>query len=106
VVNAPDAVVASVILAFHYRLWTSMSTTKTQVGGHLPKLGHATLEELSAGLDTQHFTFVQLVTAYKRRIAEVNDAFNAVLEVKRDAEKIAAELDKVTRKKNSRVHST
>lgn len=71
-----------------------MPTARTQVGGDLRKLSHATLEDLSAGLDAQRFTSVQLVIAYRRRIVEVNDDFNAVLEVNSDAERVAAELDK------------
>jgi amidase len=79
-----------------------MSTTQTQMGSDLPKLGQATLEDLTTGLDAQRFTSVQLVTAYKRRISEVNDEFNAVLEVNPDAEKIAAELDKERLQKGAR----
>ncbi|KAF2020553.1 amidase [Aaosphaeria arxii CBS 175.79] len=68
-----------------------MSATKNHFD--LPRLRTASLEELATGLDNQRFTSVQLVAAYKRRISEVNDEFNAVLEINPDAEKIAASLD-------------
>jgi len=79
-----------------------MSMGRRQVGDHLPKLGQATLEELSAGLEAEHFTSEQLVQAYKRRITEVNNDFNAVLEINPDAEKIARQLDKERRERGAR----
>ena len=59
----------------------------------LPSLGETTFEQLTEGLEAGHFTSVQLVKAYKRRIDEVNHIFNAILEVNPDAEIIAATLD-------------
>jgi amidase len=69
---------------------------------NLPKLGHTTLEELSAGLETHQLMSLQLVTAYKRRIDEVNHNFNAVLEINTDAEAIATALDEERRVKGPR----
>lgn len=77
-----------------HEIWSNTLTPGSTAGGDYPQLAQATLEDLSAGLASKQFTSVQLVQAYKLRIDEVNDEFNAVLEVNPDAENIAASLDK------------
>lgn len=79
-----------------------MSTRTSHFNGEFPKLINATIEELSAGMNAKNFTSLQLVRAYKRRIAEVNHDFNVVLEVNPDAESIARELDKERVEKGAR----
>lgn len=59
----------------------------------LPPLLDATLDDLRAGLANGQFTSVDLVTAYIRRINEVNGRLHAVNEINPDALGIAAELD-------------
>lgn len=76
------------------KMRSKLSTPRSTAGGDYPQLAQATLEDLSAGLASKQFTSVQLVQAYKLRIDEVNDEFNAVLEVNPDAEDIAASMDK------------
>lgn len=44
----------------------------------LPPLLDATLDELRTGLDAGHFTSLQLVQAYIRRIQQVNPLLEAV----------------------------
>jgi amidase len=83
----------SVTMAFLYRLWAIMSTGTHPIGEQIPKLAQATLEDLLIGLDARRFTSCQLVQTYKRRIAEVNNEFNVVLEINPEAEKIAKQLD-------------
>jgi len=89
-------------MAFFHRLWAIMSTGTHPIGEKIPKLAQATLEELSTGLDARHFTSCQLVQAYKRRIAEVNNEFNVVLEINPEAEKIAKQLDEERQEGNIR----
>ncbi|KAI7784840.1 hypothetical protein LA080_009159 [Diaporthe eres] len=52
-----------------------------------------TIDEIGYGLDHGTFTAVDLVNAHIARIHEVNQVFNAVLEVNPDALDIAKELD-------------
>jgi amidase len=59
----------------------------------LPLLLDATLDELRTGLDSGHFTSVQLVQAYIDRIGEVNSRLKAVTEINPDALSIASQLD-------------
>jgi len=89
-------------MAFFHRLWAIMSTGTHPISEKIPKLAQATLEELSTGLDARHFTSCQLVQAYKRRIAEVNNEFNVVLEINPEAEKIAKQLDEERQEGNIR----
>ncbi|KAI1769724.1 glutamyl-tRNA amidotransferase subunit A [Hypoxylon cercidicola] len=57
-----------------------------------PLLGDATIDTLQAGFNGGHFTSVDLVKAYLKRIEEV-DSLNPVIETNPDALAIAAELD-------------
>ncbi|KAM0458012.1 hypothetical protein ACHAPV_001379 [Trichoderma viride] len=59
----------------------------------LPLLLDATLEELRTGLDAGHFTSLQLVQAYIRRIQQVNPLLEAVVQINPDAHVIAIQLD-------------
>lgn len=59
----------------------------------LPLLLDATLEELRTGLDAGHFTSLQLVQAYIRRIQQVNPLLEAVEQINPDAHVIAIQLD-------------
>jgi amidase len=59
----------------------------------LPLLMNITLDDIAHGFDDDHFTSVHLVKAYIARINEVNDEFHAVLEINKDALKIAQGLD-------------
>ena len=79
-----------------------MSTGTHSIGAKISKLAQATLEELSTGLDARHFTSFQLVQTYKRRIAEVNNEFNVILEINPEAEKIAKQLDEERQEGNIR----
>lgn len=58
-----------------------------------PQLYHATLEDLTDGLESGCFTSVDLVNVYLARIAEVNDELHAVIETNPDALEIATQLD-------------
>ncbi|KAK3346406.1 amidase signature domain-containing protein [Lasiosphaeria hispida] len=59
----------------------------------LPDLINATADELCFGLQSEHFTSLQLVRAYIRRSQQVQETLHAVLELNPDAESIAASLD-------------
>ncbi|KAM0524831.1 hypothetical protein ACHAPE_000935 [Trichoderma viride] len=59
----------------------------------VPQLLDATLEELQTGLDAGHFTSLQLVQAYVRRIQQVNPLLEAVTQINPDAHVIAIQLD-------------
>lgn len=59
----------------------------------LPELLGTSIEEVQRGLKSKHFTSVQLVEAYLKRIEEVNPYYHAVLEVNPDALAIAQALD-------------
>jgi len=59
----------------------------------IPQLLHTSIDEIQGGLRHKHFTSVQLVEAYLKRIDEVNPDYNAVLEVNPDALAIAQSLD-------------
>lgn len=59
----------------------------------LPLLMDATLDELRIGLDAGHFTSLQLVQAYIRRIQQVNPLLEAVTQINPDACRIATQLD-------------
>ncbi|KAK3945472.1 putative glutamyl-tRNA amidotransferase subunit A [Diplogelasinospora grovesii] len=71
----------------------SLDTRGSTQGEHFPLLIEATLEDLMAGLESGHFTSVDLVNAYIARIREVNSTLKAVTELNPDALAIAAELD-------------
>ncbi|PON22730.1 amidase [Trichoderma gamsii] len=58
-----------------------------------PLLLDATLEELRTGLDADHFTSLQLVQAYVRRIQQVNPLLDAVTQINPDAHVTAIQLD-------------
>ncbi|KAK3362182.1 amidase signature domain-containing protein [Lasiosphaeria ovina] len=58
------------------------------------QLIHATIDDLRSGLDRGEFSCVDLVKAYKTRIEEVNDRFNAVIETNPEAETVAKGLDR------------
>lgn len=68
----------------------------------VPSLIDATLDDLQRGLSRKQFTSVQLVQAYKARIAEVNSIFNAVVDINPDAETTARELDRERQEKGPR----
>ncbi|CAI6331902.1 unnamed protein product [Periconia digitata] len=68
----------------------------------LPSLLDATAEELALGLENNHFSSVDLVNAYTKRILEVNDTLHVVTEINPDAWKIASELDEERAAGNSR----
>lgn len=59
----------------------------------VPLLLDATLEELRTGLDAGHFTSLQLVQAYVRRIQQVNPLLEAVTQINPSAHVIAIQLD-------------
>lgn len=59
----------------------------------IPLLTDATLEELRTGLDAGHFTSLQLVQAYIRRIQQVNPLLEAVTEINPAAHANAIQLD-------------
>ena len=58
-----------------------------------PLLLEASLDDLAAGLESQHFTSVDLVKAYSARILGVNSTFHVVTELNPDALSIAAYAD-------------
>ncbi|KAM0257931.1 hypothetical protein ACHAQJ_004089 [Trichoderma viride] len=58
-----------------------------------PSLLNATLDQLTEGLRSGHFTSVQLTKAYLARIEQVNEAVHAVVETNPDALVIAKSLD-------------
>lgn len=62
-------------------------------GDTVPSLVTITIDEIGYGLDHGTFTAVHLVNAHIARIHEVNQVFNAVLEINPDALDIAKELD-------------
>ncbi|KAL6893372.1 amidase signature domain-containing protein [Trichoderma evansii] len=59
----------------------------------LPLLMDATLDELRTGLDAGHFTSLQLVQAYIRRIQQVNPLLDAITQINPDACRHATQLD-------------
>ena len=59
----------------------------------LPDLLYASVEQLSAGLNSSRFTSLDLVIAYLARIQEVNSTLNAVIEVSAYAALDANRLD-------------
>lgn len=59
----------------------------------IPLLTDATLEELRTGLDAGHFTSLQLVQAYIRRIQQVNPLLEAVTHINAAAHANAIQLD-------------
>ncbi|KAI9702326.1 MAG: hypothetical protein M1836_000805 [Candelina mexicana] len=66
---------------------------QTVKGKPFPNLVDVTVEDLSTGLESGHFTSVDLVTAYLARITEVNPVLNAITEVNPDALTLARQLD-------------
>lgn len=62
-------------------------------GDTVPSLATITIDEIGYGLDHGTFTAVDLVNAHIARIHEVNQVFNAVLEINPDTLDIAKELD-------------
>ncbi|KAL7894905.1 amidase signature domain-containing protein [Trichoderma sp. TUCIM 5745] len=59
----------------------------------IPLLTDVTLEELRTGLDAGHFTSLQLVQAYIRRIQQVNPLLEAVMQINSAAPANAIQLD-------------
>ena len=59
----------------------------------LPDLLYASVEELSAGLTSCHFTSLDLVTSYLARIQEVNPTLKTVIDVNCYAALDAKRLD-------------
>ena len=68
----------------------------------LAPLESITIDQISHALDNSHFCEVDLVEAYLRRIAEVNDTVHAVIEVNPDAENIARQLEEERRRHGRR----
>lgn len=64
-----------------------------------PLLIDATLDELRQGLDSGHFTSVDLTKAYIARIKEVSNDLRPVNEINPDALAIAAEMDAARKSK-------
>lgn len=62
-------------------------------GDTVPSLATITIDEIGYGLDRRTFTAVDLVNAHVARIHEVNEVFNAVLEINQDALDVVKELD-------------
>jgi amidase len=62
-------------------------------GQSFPSLINATIDDLSAGLESGLFTSAELVSTYFARIREVNSLLNVVTEVNPDALSIADDLD-------------
>jgi amidase len=89
----PAFIFRAIFLALLQQLRAMMSTGTHPIGEQMPKLAQVTLEDLSTGLDARRFTSYQLVQTYKRRIAQVNNNFNVVLEINPEVEKIAKQLD-------------
>ncbi|KAI2628747.1 amidase [Hypoxylon sp. NC1633] len=58
-----------------------------------PLLLDATIDDLMVGMEGGQFTSVDLVTAYVKRIEEVNGTLHVVTEINPDAQAIAADLD-------------
>lgn len=79
-------------MAIFLQLGCVLSASKV-VEPSLPPLLDATLDELRAGLDSGHFSSVDLTKAYIARIHEVNQELHAVTEINPDALAIAKELD-------------
>jgi amidase len=81
-----------------FRVFERFLTSKpTSSNVAFPDLYEASVMELQAGLDAQHFTSVDLVKAYFARIEEVNikgPGLRAVLELNPSALGQAADLDK------------
>ncbi|KAH7303438.1 amidase signature domain-containing protein [Stachybotrys elegans] len=73
--------------------WTGEGFCATVNGQEFPSLINVTIDELQEGLESGLFTSVDLVKTYIARISEVNDEFNAVIEINPDAVDIAGELD-------------
>ncbi|KAH7109419.1 amidase signature domain-containing protein [Dendryphion nanum] len=92
----PFLVILSVIFLHFTHLFISIcsSTLSHLKRPKIPSLLGIDLPQLHHGLDNNHFTCVQLVTAYLERIAEVNDTFHAIIDVNEDALQIAQRLDK------------
>lgn len=62
-------------------------------GDTVPSLATIMIDEIGHGLDHRTFSAVDLVNAHIARIHEVNEIFNAVLEINPDALDVAKELD-------------
>jgi amidase len=60
----------------------------------MPSLANITLDDIATGLDSGHFTCVDLAQAYLARTQEVNDDLHVVIETNPEALSIAATLDK------------
>lgn len=59
----------------------------------VPTLSSASLDELRRGLAAEDFTSVDLVKAYITRIEEVQAQLKPVIEINRDAFRVALRLD-------------
>jgi hypothetical protein len=68
----------------------------------IPSLADITLDDIAIGLDSGHFTCVDLVQAYLARTQEVNDEIHAIIETNPEALVIAAALDREISQKGRR----
>ncbi|HCC55708.1 MAG TPA: amidase [Solibacterales bacterium] len=85
---------------------TAAATLKTARPARF-ELEEITIDELARGLDNGNHTARSLTSAYLERIQAMDKrgpAVNAVIELNRDALKIAAELDRLPRDKRGRLH--
>ena len=85
----------SLLFSFLFTFTTCYGSCSDQTvaGSSFPSLIEITTEEIETGLESGHFTSVDLVNAYTSRILEANTTLNCVTELNPDALTIAAELD-------------
>lgn len=89
------AVLSSISLAFALVVAPYAPTSVNHTS--FPLLLEATLEDLTAGLESNLFTSVDLVKAYSLRILEVNSTLHVVTELNPDALGIATHADELRR---------
>jgi len=87
------AVLSSISLAFALVVAPYATTSVNHTS--FPLLLEATLEDLTAGLESNLFTSVDLVKAYSLRILEVNSTLHVVTELNPDALAIATHADEL-----------
>ncbi|KAI0539701.1 glutamyl-tRNA amidotransferase subunit A [Xylaria digitata] len=73
-----------------------------EVTSPIPSLLGISLDGISIGFDVGIFTATDVVCAYLKRIEEVNHLFESVLEINKDAVRIARELDEEAKKSGRR----
>jgi amidase len=93
------AILSSISLAFALVVAPYASTSVNHTS--FPLLLEATLEDLTAGLESNLFTSADLVRAYSLRILEVNSTLHVVTELNPDALAIATHADEL--RKNGTV---